>query len=97
MENSEMDKLCSFVEHYNSNYKLEYKIERKRIEGQFLFKEKVVYSFWYSEDSEELFDDVVISDFNITSSKLKLKKDKFFIHLKNNIFKILGIQEFNFI
>lgn len=97
MENSEMDKLCSFIEHFNDDYKLEYKIEKKRIKGQFLFKGKSVYSFWYSEDSEELFDDIVLNDFNMTSSKLKLKKDKFLIHLKNRIFKILGIQEFNFI
>lgn len=93
---SEMDKLCNFIKHFNENYKLEYNIDQKIIKGRLILKEKVIYSFWYSEDSEELFDDVVINNFNINSSKLKLKKDKFFIHLKNNIFKILGIQEFNF-
>ena len=97
MVDSEMDKLCNFIQHYNNNYKLEYKIEKKRIIGQLLFKEKVAYSFWYSDNNENLFDDVILNnEFNISSSNIKLKKDLFYKYLKNKIFKILGIQDFNF-
>lgn len=94
---SEIDKLCNFIEHFNENYKLEYNIEQKRIKGRLLLKEKVIYSFWYSEDNEKLYDDIIINDYNINSSKLKLKKDKFHLYLKNKIFQVLGIDEFNFI
>ncbi len=92
-----LNKLCDFISLHNNNYELIYLNENNIIYGNLFFKNRMIFSFRYSNINNNYYDDTFLDEYNVESFFSKINNNDFEKFLKDKILKIIGFEKFLFI